>query len=262
MNVSELLGGYGVTVDFARQWIFDHIETPKSIFDTAVSIGLTSDMLAEIVAPNVPGVTTSIVENFFNSHGLNGSALHAQTQSTGDQWLPDGLSALNSLVTLNTHTGVLSTQALRTIALYNVSDDNSYNSLFDPAKYAGSGDGTFTGEDLGIPGLASFAATAENLESLFFGTFINAMTHIDAGELTEMAEFMANNQAALQSGSAEAMTAMASLLVSVCSDSANPPILTDDMIASVFAKTFAEVELVGVTAPELLLQGLVSGAIG
>lgn len=260
MNASDFLAGYGISVDQAREWIMSNLDNPQTIYDVAVSLGVTSSMLAEIVAPVVPGVDAALVESFFSSYGLDGSAL----EETYTTIMTEEMAELTNLVTMNTHTGILSTASLRTAVLAQVSNDDDYWAMFTPTDYAGSEDGIFTAEELGIGGMSSFEATAENLESLYYGTLINTYQAIDMSEMMEIQTFVATHEAALAAGSAAVVDAYMDLMVSVFEDPANPPIFPDAALRDVIVTaTAAAVELVGSGGSDAaLFDSLMSGFMG
>lgn len=70
MDTSEYLASMGVSMEEALGFIMSNISTPSTIYDVAQDYNVTNDMLAEIV-----GVTTAQVEGFWDSVGLDGSAL-------------------------------------------------------------------------------------------------------------------------------------------------------------------------------------------
>jgi hypothetical protein len=53
MNATQLLSGYGLTLEAATNWVMSNLNSPTLIFETAKTFGITSSMLAEIVAPVV-----------------------------------------------------------------------------------------------------------------------------------------------------------------------------------------------------------------
>lgn len=67
----------GVTVQQAREFIIERLDAPAAIFNAAKAVGLTTSDLGEIV-----GVSSSIVQSFFTSRGINWYSLEfARTQS-------------------------------------------------------------------------------------------------------------------------------------------------------------------------------------
>jgi hypothetical protein len=63
-----------------------------------------------------------------------------------------------------------------------------YNAMFDPERFAGGADGTFSAADLGFDHLGDIPADQEHLEALFFGTLINLFQRVDRPEDTAINE--------------------------------------------------------------------------
>lgn len=270
MTAAELLNQYGITVQQASDWISANVGNPQLVYDTALYYEIDSSMLAEIVSSWVPGANAGLVENFFTSHGLNGSALNSAALNPGagggdfggSEILPEDLAALASLVTLNTNGGQLSTEALRAGVLDALSNDDDYYLLFNPNEYEGAADGTFTAEELGIPGLGNLAATRENLESLYYGTMIKAFKAIDLEEINQITDFTQANASALEAGSPVVLSQYIDLMISVFEDPAAMPIFPDDQLAqTIILGTAAAAELVGGGDPIALFDGLFTGFI-
>lgn len=260
MTAAELLNSFQITVEQARAWIMSQLENPKTIFDTALSFGINSDMLAEIVAPVVPGVTADLVESFFSANGLNGNLLRAPTESPSSEIFPDDFAALASLVTFNTNTGILSTEQLRAMVITEPVTQAQYDQAFNPLAYSGADDGQITGTEFGLSTFPTFEATAANLESLYYGTSIKAFKSIDLSEILEISNFTQQNQAGLESGDATTMASYIALMVSVFEDPAAQPLLTDQQLAeSIVNGTKAFVELVGTGDTLALFDGLLTG---
>ncbi len=265
MTASELLAQYGITVAQAREWIMSKLSTPSEIYNAAVSFGVTSEMLAEIVAPVVPGATADLVESFFTANGFDGSALGSGGSGGGasNEVFPAEFAALASLVTLNTNSGALSNASLRSAVLAKLQDDTDYDALFNPSGYEGAADGSFTADDLGIAGLSTLLATQENLESLYYGTLIRTFKAIDMNEILQIQDFATKNASALQTGTGDVYNQYVALMVSVFEDAAVPPIFTDEMLADSIALSTAMVaELAGGGSSVALFDGLFAGFIG
>lgn len=84
MKAAELLSQYYITEQEASDWIELNVSNPSLIYNTARQYGIDSSMLAEIVTSWVPGVNASLVEGFFNSQGLDGTALRASSSAISD----------------------------------------------------------------------------------------------------------------------------------------------------------------------------------
>lgn len=68
LSVSGYLAQYSVTVQQANDFIFANVASPETIYNVSKSIGLTADMLAEIVGG---GFTGDDVDAYFTANGLN-----------------------------------------------------------------------------------------------------------------------------------------------------------------------------------------------
>lgn len=249
MTASEQLEKYGLSVDIAREWIVDHIDSPQTIYNVAHAGGLSNDMIAEILSPLAPGLDGTAVENFFTSHGLAGGALNddnSANDSNKAALLSDDMNSLTELVGMNTNDGILSTSALRQATQSQLDDTGWYAELFNPDNYIGSEDGLFTAAEIGIPGLTTFAATSANLESLFYGTLINVMRSVDTDEVYQLYNFIAANQSALEAGSETAAEQLSSLMIDAFQDTASSPAFSDNLISAAIAQgTAVAVELIG-----------------
>lgn len=260
MTAAELLSQYGITVPQASNWIQANVGNPGLVYNTALQYGVTSNMLAEIVSPWVPGASASLVEGFFDSKGFNGSALGGGSGSTGNEILPSDLAGLASLLTLNNNQGALSTESLRAQVLSALEVDAWYDELFSPSVYQGAADGSFTGEDLGNPSLGTLSATQETLESLYYGTLIKMFKAIDMDEILQINNFVATNGTDVLSGSDALMSQYIDLLVSVFEDPAAVPIFPDATLATTIVNSTAvAAELVGGGEPGALFNGLLQG---
>ena len=117
------------------------------------------------------------------------------TPQEGSVLLPTIIDGFAPVLDFNDHTGSLSTATIRTQVLANANPTITANywALFDPARFEGSADGVFTPEELGVSHLGTIQATAENIESLFYGTFIDVATSIDFDEAGAIGTFFMNN---------------------------------------------------------------------
>ena len=249
MSASEQLGKYGLSVDVAREWIVAHLNAPKAIYDVALAGGLSNDMIAEILAPLAPGLNGTAVESFFTRHGFAGSALNDDSPANDSgkaTLLSDDMASLTGFVGMNAHEGALSTESLRQATQAQLNNANLYNELFSPDNYIGAEDGLFTAAEIGVPGLATFAATSANLESLYYGTLINVLKSVDTNEVHQLYDFITANQAALEAGSETAAEQLSCLMLSAFEDPADAPAFSDDLIAAAIRQgTAVAVQIVG-----------------
>jgi hypothetical protein len=76
MTTSEFLfATFGVTIEQARGFLFDHLDNPGLIYSTAIQYDVTNVMLSEIVG----GVSAAQVSAFFDSRGFDGAALNPES---------------------------------------------------------------------------------------------------------------------------------------------------------------------------------------
>ena len=117
------------------------------------------------------------------------------TPQEGSVLLPTIIDGFAPVLDFNDRTGALATATIRGQVLANANPTITANywNLFDPARFEGSADGVFTPEELGVSHLGTIAATAENIESLFYGTFIDVSTSIDFEEAGAIGTFFMAN---------------------------------------------------------------------
>jgi len=266
MTASERLANYGLSVDVARAWIVDHLDSPETIYNIALAGGLSNDMIAEILTPLSPGLNGTAVENFFTSHGLAGDALNNDNTaaiSNKATLLSGNMNSLTALVAMNTNDGILSTSALHQATQSLLDNTGWYAELFNPDNYIGSEDGIFTAAEMGVPGLASFAATSANLESLFYGTLINVLRSVDTDEVYQLYSFIAANQSTLEAGSEAAAEQLSSLMIDAFQDTASSPAFSDNLIAAAIARgTAVAVELIGSSSDSSLFGDAFDNLLG
>lgn len=164
------------------------------------------------------------IDDSFSSSG--GSSNGSGSDNPGGA-ISDDFLALQSLITLNTHTGTLSTTSLRA-AVIAQTGEAAYNQAFDPASYD-DGDGTLTANDLGLTQFNSLPATEDTIESLYYGTAIAALQSIDGPEVVELSNYVNSHQAELQGDTLP--QEYIDLLISIFSDPGNPPLFDDATVA-------------------------------
>lgn len=69
-SMQQILAHYGLTADMARDWITSNLGNPHVIYNATKSIGLNNNMLAEILAPGLPGLTGSMIDSYFSGNGI------------------------------------------------------------------------------------------------------------------------------------------------------------------------------------------------
>jgi hypothetical protein len=177
LSAAEHLASFGVSMEQALQFILGNVRNAPVILGVSAEYGVTLDMLGEIV-----GYSSDDVAAYFVANGLDPSPLEGGVPGPGQAFVPLVLDSLANLWTLNTRTGDLSNAALRAQAVSAVGGEANFDMIFNPVHFAGGADGVFGRADLGFSQLGPLAATQANLESLFFGTVINLVQHVDASE--------------------------------------------------------------------------------
>lgn len=252
-------GNFNYSGDTAAQFARDFL---SDIMDDNASLNSSLNLLQAVL-----GQIDTLSDDWDNSHG-GGSG------DGGTELLPEDLAALASLVSLDTEIGALSVSTLRsevinggtfTIGGYQFHVDGTgaiaYNNAFDISGYADAADGTLTPEELGFSQLGTLTnVTSETLESLFYGTLIKAFKAIDVSELTQIQNFVVQNQSSLIAGNEAVLSQYLDLIVSVFEDPASQPVFDNATIAYtavVAGATF--VELVGQGNDMALFDGLLAG---
>ncbi|MGH1461465.1 MAG: DUF4214 domain-containing protein [Neptuniibacter sp.] len=208
-----------------------HISTVQAIL---ASIDETSDSVTSGLVSVASAIADILEESVEESEGGGDLVL-----------FPEDIDALFSLIGLNDETGVLSTATLRELVIAETGESD-YNSAFDPSNYAGADDGTFTEAELGLSGLGDLPANQDTMESLWYGTLINAFQAIDIQEATELSDFVLANEEVFSSGDTSSIQQdYIDLLVGIFEDEAVTPIYSDELIQTVAVTgTVALVEVV------------------
>lgn len=232
MTTESHLASLGVTMQEARDFIFANVKNPGLIFSIAYANDVTTAMLSEIT-----GYSTSDISAYFASYGVDATDLDSVD---GDIDLPDdpldstddpngsASATLVNYMAFNDSTGILSTAVLRNSVIAATGTDE-YFSAFNPDRFTGAGDGVFTPDELGTARLGNVAATTDNIESLFFGTWIHALKTIDTSEALQYGEIigMVDNDPSFNPSSPDFLA----LMDDVFSDPAQTPLLNDSDIA-------------------------------
>jgi len=150
MTTAEHLAQYSVTLNQARDFIVSNLSAPNVIYETCLQFGVSASMIAEIYG----GVTKEQVVSFFDSQGLNGSALEANDIISSPTVLSSEGAFSLSFILGSTATDVISagTGPLPSIevAIGMEGDDNLIgNSNTAAALLGGSGDDTYTAGSAG-----------------------------------------------------------------------------------------------------------------
>jgi len=176
----EVLDFYNFTVDQALQFIEANINQPQTIFNIANESGITIQHLTDIT-----GYSANIINNYFSSAGLNPTKID-EVKLLFNSSLMD----LESLVSFNSHSGVLSNVELgdRVKAIANPFE---YRYFFESSSRHGYEqiDGVLTPDELGVSHLSNVPATTDSMESIIYGSLINLYSQLDEIELRELKEF-------------------------------------------------------------------------
>ncbi len=262
MTAAELLNSKGVSMQQASEWVQARLQSPAEIYNICLEFGINSSMLADIVQPFVPGVVASDVETFFTNLGFNALDLRnagplepvpmpspvpapVPEAPMFSGVLPPELSALLSFVSLNDNTGALSNASLREVGL---GLSSAYWSAFNPAQVGGHTDGIWSTDELGFSSLGNLPATAETLESLFYGTVIRLARSIDAQEVNQLDAFLTANEAALDAGNAATINSLIQQVSQALSTPAAVPLVSDADLAAALPLL---IQLVGTGSADL-----------
>jgi len=90
MTTESYLTQLGVKIEEARSFIINNVNNPQLVFDTCKAYSVNNDMIAEILQNDFPGVTGSVVSDFFDMNGCLGSELGFDTSN-----LPNEYDSLN-----------------------------------------------------------------------------------------------------------------------------------------------------------------------
>lgn len=216
------LATYGVTVQQAKDFILSNTSQPAVIFSTAKQFGVTTPMLSEI-----SGFSTDVIRGFFASFGMNTDELNGVIPPiipSGHKLLPDNLASLSHLIVFNANSGVLSTDALRANILPDAYEPD-YAAVFNPSNYQGASDGVFTAEELGVAHLSNLPATRETMESLIYGTLINAFRAIDESEIFQIVSYLGSHPDPTDDTVTSEFT---TLMNDVFGDPSSDPVYRDD----------------------------------
>ena len=266
MTTRANLAKYGVTLTQAHDFIKGNLGSPATIYQVAKQFGVDSQMLADIMSIDFPGLSAETVEGFFQNQGLAGAALHNYNTGTPStlQLLKDKFTGLSGLVSLNQHTGDLSNEALRAKVVATTGLDN-YKFAFAPFNYQGNQDGTFSAQDLGVTGLTSVKATWENMESLCMGTAISMLEAIDQTEMANVKTFIATHKDLLDKDDDATLTQLRTKVIDMFNTPVtnnNPYYTHAEMVVALTSATTQAVTLIGQNTESDFLGVLLGQIVG
>ena len=235
MNTTEYLSQLGISMEQARSFVTANLGKPATIYNVAKQFKIDSQMLADIVAPQFPGLTAAQVEAFFNKQGLYGNGLNVFEIDTNTQSLLwHGATELAPMYAFNQNSGILSTQSLRDTVIAKVGTAK-YIKAFSPSDLPGSADGTLSTTDLGFSHLGEIEATWQNFESLYYGSMINFSKAVSQSEVTALLNFVDANKDTLPNESREIVSQVYAQLIEIFkdpTDSDDPSAISDSEIAT------------------------------
>ena len=260
MTTRAKLASLGVTMTQAHDFIMANLGSPATIYEVAVQNKISSQMLADIVSINFPGLSAGDVEAFFAAQGISASGLQGFSYGNNSnvQFLPPQFSHLSQLVGPNERTGELSNESIRA-KVVEVTGLETYKFTFAPFNFKGNEDGVFTAQDLGVAGLANVKATWQNMESLWFGTVLNMLDAIDVSEVETIEAYINDHEALL---AAEDSATLASLLSQVITmfdtPSENHYVTNEEMLELLVFTNQEVVKLIGTNSEDSLMQAFTS----
>lgn len=234
-SAAQHLATFGVSMADAQAFINANINNPQQIFNVASEFGVTNAMLGEIAG----GFSAAEVESFFAFNGIDSSSLNsvvvtppAPAPGGGFDFFPsEWLGLAEHVITLNNNTGILSNESIRSNALSFGIAEADYLAAFDPVNWADPAvlaDGIFSTSELGFDHLGNLPATAQTVESLFYGSIINLVKSVDAEEASMLENFIEANEFALSNFDPGVTNELLDLLIGVLSTPAIVPLVSDE----------------------------------
>lgn len=263
MTTRSYLLSLGVTMNQAHDFIKANLGSPATIYKVAQQYGIDSQMLADIMSIDFPGLSASGVESFFQGLGFNGAALHSKIvdNTSNVALLSSDLAGVSNLFGFNTHTGALSNEALRA-SVVKATGMDAYLYAFSPFNFDGAEDGVFTGNEMGVSSFSSMAATWQNIESVFYGTVIHLLESIDQSEIQGLDDFATQNESALIHNDAAAMAQLQQLIISMFETPAVTPLFSEAELAQdLSAATATVVQLMGQNSVSSIFSGFLGSVV-
>lgn len=91
MNASTILAQHGYTLTQAAQWLSQNANNPREIYATTKALGLSNDMLADILRPSMPSISAAEIDAYFNGNGIATAssvlAQHGISTAQAAQWI-------------------------------------------------------------------------------------------------------------------------------------------------------------------------------
>lgn len=182
MLAEKYLADLGITIQQANDFINTNLREPQKIFEAASQYGVTTRMLGEIT-----GYSRDIISVYFEDAGFSSTELDKSVLINYD------LGALESMVAFNTREGILSNTSLRAVVKPEINKNYDYDLPFtSPNPTLQLKDGVYSSGELGVENQDNVPAISENIESLFYGTLINAFLTLDNTEYNQIINFPSN----------------------------------------------------------------------
>jgi len=238
MNTTQHLAQYGVSFQQARDFVYANLASPALIYQVALAHGVTSAMLAELYGQ---GVSAAVVEDFFDSLGLDGGRLSESVTNDWDSvnldeidWsaIEESLLKLSALYRPFETDGVLSAGALTSRILKQVSQD-SFNAFMETSSMDENKDGIVTADEAEVPGMLSFAATVDNGAAHTYGLLIRALTGLDATEAQALEALIQKGPGSTLQQTQDILTNYMDTLVQALLTPAEPHVISNDEVASI-----------------------------
>src|SRR5574344_1237017 len=91
MNASTILAQHGYTLTQAAQWLSQNANNPREIYATTKALGLSNDMLADILRPSMPSINAAEIDAYFSGNGIATAssvlAQHGISTAQAAQWI-------------------------------------------------------------------------------------------------------------------------------------------------------------------------------
>ncbi|MBX3640415.1 MAG: hypothetical protein KF888_07870 [Nitrosomonas sp.] len=182
-TIDDVIKEISVTRQQALDWIYAHIDQPKTIFQVAFENGITTSMLSDLT-----GFSNDLINDYFAIQGFDTGLL----EEVGILFNSE-LGSLAHLVEFNDNGGALSTASLRDTVKVSFEDEPAtYDAFFESVFDYQESDGIYSSDELGVAHLGNITASDENIESIFYGTLINIFQQFDAAEYQQIIESPGN----------------------------------------------------------------------
>ena len=91
MNASTILAQHGYTLAQAAQWLSQNVHNAHEIYHTTRALGLSNEMLADILRPSMPSISAAEIDAYFNGNGIATAssvlAQHGISTAEAAQWI-------------------------------------------------------------------------------------------------------------------------------------------------------------------------------